>query len=380
MDALETLKSLTAQMHLESAEDTGCPQLPEFNKAEFPVSHARLPNGQRITLLKTLQTSACERNCYYCPFRAGGNYPRATLKPEEMARVFNALYRGGAVEGIFLSSGIIQGGVTTQDRLLATAEILRHKYNYPGYLHLKLMPGAERDQVLQAMLLADRVSANLEAPNSQRLALLAPRKKFLDELIQPLKWAQEIRQNQPSHLAWNGRWPSSVTQFVVGAVGESDLELLSTTEYLYSQLHLRRTYFSRFKPNEGTPFENLPPESIKREHRLYSASYLLRDYRFDLEELPFQPDGNLPLDTDPKLAWARQHLSSTPVELNLVSRFELLRVPGIGPKGAATLLKVRRQLRLRELSQLRKLGINPQKAAPFILLDGVRPSFQTRLL
>lgn len=379
MDALETLKSLTAQMHLEPAEDAGCPQLPEWKKAEFPISKAVLPNGQRISLLKTLQTSACERNCYYCPFRAGSNYPRATLRPEEMARAFNVLYQGGAVEGIFLSSGIIKGGVTTQDKLLATAEILRRKYDYRGYLHLKVMPGAERDQVLQAMRLADRVSVNLEAPNSQRLALLAPKKQFLDELLQPLRWAQEIRQTLPPHQAWGGRWPSTVTQFVVGAVGESDLELLQITGYLYSQLRLQRAYFSRFNPQEGTPFEDLPAESLRREHRLYCASFLLRDYQFDLEELPFQPDGNLPLDTDPKLAWARQHLSGTPVELNRADRETLLRVPGIGPKGAIKLLNARRQVRLSELSQLRKLGINPQRVAPFVLLDGIRPAYQPAL-
>ncbi len=379
MDALEKLKSLTAQMHLEPAEDTGCPQLPEFKKTEFPVSRALLPNGQSIKLLKTLQTSACERNCYYCPFRAGGNYPRATLHPHEMARAFDALYRGAAVEGIFLSSGIINGGVTTQDKLLATAEILRRKHNYRGYLHLKLMPGLEKEQVFQAMRLADRVSVNLEAPNSKRLALLAPKKQFLDELIQPLRWAQEIRSNQPAHLSWNGRWPSSVTQFVMGAVGESDLELLTTTQYLYDQLRLSRTYFSRFNPVENTPFEDRPPALPIREHRLYAASYLLRDYRFDLEELPFQADGNLPLNTDPKLAWARQNLTGSPVELNRADRFDLLRVPGVGPKGAAKLLSARRQRRLRELSQLRKLGINPQKAAPLILLDGARPAYQPAL-
>ena len=380
MDALETLKSLTAQMHLEPAEDTGCPQLPEWKKAEFPTSRAVLPNGKTIKLLKTLQTSACERNCYYCPFRAGGNYRRATLKPDEMARAFNALHRGGAVEGIFLSSGIIKGSVTTQDKLLATAEILRRRYDYRGYLHLKVMPGAERDQVLQAMLLADRVSVNLEAPNSERLTLLAPRKQFLDELVQPLRWAQEIRRTLPPHQAWKGTWPSTVTQFVVGAVGESDLELLSTTSYLYSHLRLSRAYYSRFNPTEGTPFEDRPPTPLIRERRLYSASYLLRDYPFDLEELPFHQDGNLPLDIDPKLAWARHHLASTPVEINRASREELLRVPGLGPKGVMALLNARRESRFSDLSQLRKLGINPKRAAPFILLDGSRPAHQPALL
>ena len=162
--------------------------------------------------------------------------------------------------------------------------------------------------------------------------MLAPRKQFLEELLEPLRWVDDIRRNQPDLLGYRGHWPSSVTQFVVGAVGENDLELLHTTDYLYRKLHLRRAYFSPFNPIPDTPLENQPPESVKREHRLYEASFLLRDYGFNLEELPFEGDGHLPLDTDPKLAWAQTNLSETPIELNRASRSQLLRVPGIGPK------------------------------------------------
>jgi predicted DNA-binding helix-hairpin-helix protein len=380
MDAVEKLKLLTAQMHLEADEDSRCPELREFKKASFPIAHATLPNGQRISLLKTLLTSACERNCNYCGCRAGRDTRRATLSPDEMARAFMTLYNGKTLEGIFLSSGIVQGGVTTEDKLIATAEILRKKYNYRGYLHLKIMPGSEKAQVEQAMLLADRVSVNLEAPNINRLALLAPKKQFLDELLQPLRWAEEIRQSRPGWDAWNNRWPSTVTQFVVGAVGESDLELLTTTQYLYGRLHLRRAYYSPFEPMPDTPLENNPPTPVLREHRLYQASFLLRDYQFDLEEMPFQPDGNLPLHTDPKLAWARENLSNTPVEVNRANREQLLRVPGIGLKGVTTLMQARRQRSLRDLSQLRALGILSDRAAPFILLDGKRPAFQMAFL
>ena len=185
MDAIDRLKMLTSQMHLEPAEDTGCPQILQRHQDDIYVSQAQLPNGQRISLLKTLLTNACERNCYYCPFRAGRDFRRATFKPEEMAHTFMAIHRTGIAEGIFLSSGVIRGGITTQDRLLDTADILRNRLHYRGYLHLKIMPGAERDQVLRAMQLADRVSVNLEAPNTHRLSLLAPRKQFLEELLQP---------------------------------------------------------------------------------------------------------------------------------------------------------------------------------------------------
>ncbi len=342
----------------------------------IPVSHAQMPNGKTITLLKTLLTSACERNCYYCPFRSGRDLRRATFKPDEMAGLFNHLYKARLVEGIFLSSGIIGGGMRTQDKLLDTAEILRKKYQYKGYLHLKIMPGAEKDQVQRALELASRVSVNLEAPNTARLQKLAPLKEFTEELVQPLLWAQEIKAAVPPTRAWNGRWPSLVTQFVVGAVGESDLELLSTTEALNQKVHLQRAYFSRFNPVVDTPFENLPPESVQREHRLYQSSFLLRDYGFSLEELPFEPGGNLPRHTDPKLAWAQAHLSQSPVELNRASREMLLRVPGFGPKMVETLLRERRRGKIRSLEALRKIGVQVNRAAPFILLDGFHPARQ----
>ncbi len=379
MSAIETLKLLTDQMHLEPAEDAECPKLSEKHQDDVFIGTAALPNGRQIKLLKTLLTSACERNCYYCPFRASRDFRRATFKPEEMADTFSTIHRAGAAEGIFLSSGIIKGGITTQDKLLDTADILRNKYQFKGYLHLKIMPGAERAQVERAMQLANRVSINLEAPNTARLEKLAPRKQFMDELLQPLRWVEEIRRTQPAHLGWNGRWPSSVTQFVVGAVGESDLELLETTEKVYRQMFLQRTYYSAFRPIDDTPLENLPATPLVRQNRLYEASFLLRDYGFGLEELPFDPGGNLPLLQDPKLAWAQAKLNERPIELNIASRQELLRIPGIGLKSAAAILAARRQNKLQELGDLHRLGINTSRAAPYILLNGKKPAFQLGL-
>jgi predicted DNA-binding helix-hairpin-helix protein len=291
-----------------------------------------------------------------------------------------ALHRAGIAEGIFLSSGIAGGSLRTQDQMLATAAILRQKYNYRGYLHLKLMPGIEKNQVFESMRLADRVSVNLEAPNTERLERLAPKKEFTEELLQPLRWVEEIRRDQPAHRGWNGRWPSTTTQFVVGAVGESDLELLSTTEMMHKQLRLARAYFSTFHPVKDTPFENLPAESPQRERRLYQASFLLRDYGFDLEELPFTQTGALPREQDPKTAWAQTNLAESPVEVNQAGPFQLMRIPGIGPKGRDAILKARKLGRLNSLDDLRRIGINPQRSAPFILLDGQRPARQLTLL
>jgi predicted DNA-binding helix-hairpin-helix protein len=345
----------------------------------LPIVNAVMPGGRRIALLKTLQTSACERDCYYCCFRAGRDSWRTTLSPDEMAQVFIKLNQARAVDGLFLSSGIAGGGVRTQDRIIATAEILRFKFGFKGYLHLKIMPGAEFAQVERTMQLANRVSVNLEAPNTGRLVKLAPHKVFMEELLRPLKWIDAIRSSQPASQAWNGRWPSTTTQFVVGAAGESDLELMTTTAALNRQVHLARAYFSGFNPIKGTPLENLPPNNPWREHRLYQASFLLRDYGFDLEELPFAGDGNLPLGTDPKLAWARVNLSEAPIEINRAERHELLRIPGVGPKTAQAILAGRRLNKIRGLNDLRSLGIPVEKAAPFLLLDGHRTPVQLPL-
>ncbi len=381
MDDISRLKLLSDQMHLEPDEehrsDAGRPACftPKQRDAVF-VYPAKMPNGKQIKLLKTLLSSACERDCFYCPFRAGRNFRRATFKPQEFAELFMKLNSAQATEGIFLSSGIAGGGTRTQDKLLDTADILRNKFGFRGYIHLKIMPGVEKAQVERAMQLADRISINLEAPNAERLKIFVPHKSFNEELIKPLKWVAEIRQSQPSYRGWNGHWPSTVTQFVAGGSDESDLELLSTTTWLMKNVGLKRAYYSAFSPIPDTPLENKPAVDPLREHRLYQASFLLRDYGFDLEEMPFTSDGNLPLSTDPKLAWAKMNLREKPIEINRAEKRELLRVPGIGPKGADAILKARRMHRLRDVSTLKKLGIIAERAAPYLLLDGKRAGIQ----
>lgn len=384
MNALDTLKELSSQMQFEadgepraSSHAPACYSPKEDSNA---FTHAaQLPNGQKIVLLKTLLSSACERDCYYCPFRAGRDFRRATFKPDEFASLFSKMNQSGFAEGVFLSSGLAGGGVRTMDKLLDAADILRKKYQFKGYLHLKIMPGAEKDQVFRAMQLADRVSVNLEAPSTERLARLAPGKIFFEELLRSLKWVEEIRRTEPAHKFWNGRHPSSVTQFVAGGSDESDLELLDTTQWLMKNVRLKRAYFSAFHPIHDTPLENKPAVHPLREHRLYQASFLLRDYGFDLEDLPFTSDENLPLHTDPKLAWAEMNLVHAPVEINRADKRELMHIPGIGPKSADSILRARRMGRLRDLTALRKLGIVAARAAPFVLLDGRRPPAQMTL-
>ncbi len=381
MDGIVRLKELSEQMSFEPAEDRSPVGTSYLDKTEncpddVFVHPAVLPNGQRIKLLKTLLTSACERDCNYCAFRAGRDFRRATFQPEEFARLFVMLSNKGIAEGVFLSSGMVGGGVRTQDKLIEFAEIMRHKLGFRGYIHLKIMPGAERSQVERAMQLADRVSINLEAPNDNRLTMLAPHKKFTEELLQPLKWIEEIRRTQPAYFSWKGHWPSSVTQFVAGGSGESDLELLTTTDYLYRHLMLRRAYFSPFNPVQETPLENHPPTPVIREHRLYQASFLLRDYGFDLEEMPFEQDGMLPVQNDPKLAWAQKNLSQNPIEINRAEYQTLLRVPGIGIKGAQAIVRARRQTKIQDVTSLKKMGLLAERAAPYLLFDGRRATYQ----
>jgi predicted DNA-binding helix-hairpin-helix protein len=167
---------------------------------------------------------------------------------------------------------------------------------------------------------------------------------------------------------------------VVGAAGETDLELMVTTEFLYKNLQLKRTYYSSFNPIIDTPLENLPPSSPEREHRLYEASFLLRDYGFCMEELPFDSSGHLPLDKDPKYAWAIQNLMEQPVEINRADKYLLLRIPGIGPKNADSILKARSKNKLSSPEELSKFGINLKRAAPFLLVNGKRIAYQTTYL
>jgi predicted DNA-binding helix-hairpin-helix protein len=298
-----------------------------------------------------------------------------TITPDDMAKAFIQLYQGGAVDGLFLSSGIIKGSISTQDKLIDAADIIRRKYGYRGYIHLKIMPGVEADQLHKAMQLADRISVNLEAPTQERLDLLAPKKNFDRELLSMLRIADQIRRDYPHE-----KLARTVTQFVVGAVGDTDLELLSLSNSLHRHLGLTRAYFSAFHPVLQTPLESVAPTDPMREFRLYQSSFLLRDYNWEVEDLPFNDNGNLPMTVDPKQAWADAHLRDTPVDLQTAQRNQLMRVPGIGPKGADAIIEARTQGKITELVHLRKIGIAaPEKTAPYVLIDGRRPPIQQQL-
>ncbi len=385
MNTLIKLDTITKLAQLGDAtqfEPSGDQPMMERRRAPYQshslaecITNVSTPTGKK-PILKAMLTTACERNCFYCPFRAGrSKTKRMTFSPDEMAGAFDTLQRADRVQGIFLTSGIIKGSVTTQDKIIDTIEIIRHRYQYQGYIHLKIMPGVQYEQLYRAMQLADRVSVNLEGPTQERLSSLAPKKDFTNELLKMLRWAEVIRRENPQQ-----RLARTVTQFVVGAVGDTDQELLSISERLYRHMGLTRAYYSGFSPVEQTPFENLDPTDPLREFRLYQASFLLRDYGWSVQDLAFLQDGNLRIDIDPKRAWAEKNLRSAPVEIMTANRQQLLRVPGIGPISADTILRARRLGRLSDLSHLRQLNIHaPEQAAPYILLDGHRPAMQLDL-
>jgi putative DNA modification/repair radical SAM protein len=336
---------------------------------------AVLPDGKRVSILKVLLTNVCEKDCFYCANRASRDTRRISFSPDELARAFDEMRRKGLVEGLFLSSGVCANALHTMDRMIATVELVRNRYHFPGYVHLKLLPGVTFAQVERAIQLAHRVSVNLEAPNVQSLARIAPRKDFTSDLLEPMRWVQQIRGNSAGHLIPAGQ----TTQFVVGAADESDYEILSTTEWLYRNLGLARAYFSAFQPVHDTPLEGHPPAPPLREHRLYQSDFLFRRYGFTLAELVFDERGNLPGEADPKMAWALAHPELFPVEVNRAGRQELLRVPGIGPRSATRIVILRRQGAFRDLHELRKIGVMTDRAAPFILLDGKCPPYQLSL-
>ena len=339
------------------------------------ITHVSTPTGKR-KILKAMVTTACQMNCHYCPFRAGrSKMKRLTFTPDELAGGLNTLQQAGKVEGMFLSSGIIKGSVTTQDKIIDTAEIVRNRYLYRGYLHLKVMPGIEYDQLYRLMQLADRVSVNLEGPTQKRLDALAPKKDFQRELLGMLQLTEQIRQTHPYE-----KLAGTVTQFVVGAVGDTDQELLSLSNTLYRNYGLTRAYYSGFSPVIQTPFENLSATEPLREHRLYQASFLLRDYGWNVEDLPFLIDGNMDIALDPKRAWAERYLREAPIEIMTARREQLLRLPGIGPVGANAILKARHKGKLTSLTDLQKLGIRaPEQVSPYILFDGHKAVTQMSL-
>jgi putative DNA modification/repair radical SAM protein len=336
---------------------------------------AVLPDGKRVVLLKVLLTNACVNDCLYCANRAGRDCPRMAFTPEELASTFDALWRRGLVKGLFLSSAVDGKPDDVMARMVAVAEIIRRRYGFPGYIHLKVIPGASKAAVEALARWATRISVNLEAPSPEALKRIAPAKNFTENLFAPIAWIKELVEEGKVLLP-----AGQTTQFMVGPGGEKDQELLRLAQSLYRDFGLRRVYYSAFQPIPDTPFEDHPPTPAWRENRLYQADFLIRRYGFTVEELPFDSEGNLSREGDPKLLWALKHPEFFPVEINTADYYQLLRVPGIGPRSARRIISARRKGNINCLEDLKRLGIVTKRAAPFITLKGKKPTFQMSLI
>ena len=335
--------------------------------AIFPVP---LKGGRIMPLLSTMMTNACSYDCHYCPMRASRKMPRHSFRPEELADTFIALRKKKRAGGLFLTSGIPGSGVRGVDRMIAVAEILRFKHHFDGYIHLKMLPGVEDSQLSRAAEIATRLSVNLEAATQRGLDAMAPEKQLESDLKPALEYVGKMARE--SLFERTGRIKGGVTtQFIVGASGESDMDILAAAHSFQKNGLLRHAHFSAFEPVADTPMDGVPSASKTREHRLYQAEHLLRAYQFRLDEIP-AAEGNLALDEDPKTTWARQNLSRFPVEIMTADPRTLMRVPGIGPTWAKRLVAVRRKAHLRDFRDLARMGRIRKSAAGWLALRGKR--------
>ena len=315
-----------------------------WDRCYVPIYEAA-GRGRPVRLLKTLMTNACGNSCLYCALRCFSAETRASWRPEKLARVALRLWREKRIDGVFLSSSLPGDPDKVMELQLAAARELR-SLGFTGYLHLRLMPGVSRHLVAEAAELADRIGVNLEAPSADVFEEICPDKgSFREDILKRMEWAKEEAERAAREAGSRpyGAYRAGLdTQMVVGAVEDSDLDFLSTTEWLFKQLGLRRVYFSPFEPLKGTPLEGREPCPRSRVLRLYQASFLLRDYGISSAELGelVGPDGRLP-DRDPKVALAELQADRFPLDPNSASFWELVRVPGIGPVAAKRILALR---------------------------------------
>jgi predicted DNA-binding helix-hairpin-helix protein len=333
--------------------------------------------GRRTTLLRILMTNACSFNCHYCPMRRDRNMPRALLKPAELVKIFLEARRRGWCDGLFITTGIPGRPVKVMDDLIAVLELLRHTHRFEGYIHVKILPGAEDAQVERITALATRVSVNLEAPCGDTLTSIAPEKSYATAFA-TLSRARTLvvqeqrleRDGRPRDGLRPGGASGMTTQFVVGATADSDRAIVQRVSELYGGGGVHHVHFSAFRPIRETPLESRPAVPALREHRLYQTDYLLRYYGFTKSDVVYQPDGNLPLDRDPKVAWAIANPELFPLDVMTAPYDLLVRVPGIGVVTAKRIVTERRTTTIRGTADLKRLGVQTTRAMGFLLLRG----------
>lgn len=339
------------------------------------ICHSFSTDGRCISLLKILMTNYCIYDCKYCKNRASNDIPRAAFTPEEIADLTMEFYRRNYIEGLFLSSGILGNPDYTMELLYQTIYLLRTKYHFYGYIHVKGIPGADASLIEKIGYLVDRMSVNLELPTAESLKELAPN-KHRKTILKPMRQIQNGINVNKNELVIYKNAPQFVsggqsTQMIIGATGESDYQIVQVAESLYQKFQLKRVFYSAFvNVNEDKSLPALtsgPP--LLREHRLYQADFLLRFYGFEAGELLSEKHPNFNVFLDPKADWALQHLELFPMEINKVSYEMLLRIPGIGVKSAQRIVRARRNGNL-EFEHLKKIGVVLKRALYFITCNG----------
>jgi putative DNA modification/repair radical SAM protein len=344
------------------------------------ICHSYTPDGRCVSLLKILLTNYCIYDCKFCVNRISSDVRRARFTPEEVAWLTVEFYKRNYIEGLFLSSGIIQSCDYTMEELIRAARLLRTQYRFNGYIHLKAVPGASVDLMAEAGRWADRLSANIELPTADDLTRLAPEKKVatiegsMDQIATRWLAAREARAESLKAPAFSPAGQS--TQMVVGATASSDAQILSTASRLYDKFKLRRVYYSAYSPipHGDAKLPNFGPPLL-REHRLYQSDWLMRFYGFGATELTTAAAPNLEWAVDPKLGWALRNRGFFPVDLNRAERWQLLRVPGLGVRNVERILKIRRHQRIR-LGDLAKLRASLRKVGPFVTTADHNPEAQ----
>lgn len=332
------------------------------NAAYSGICHSFTSDGRCVSLLKILMTNSCIFDCKYCINRKSNNVQRAIFTPTEICEITMNFYKRNYIEGLFLSSGIIKSPDYTMEKLIETIYLLRNKYHFNGYIHVKAIPGASEILLKRLGSLADRVSANIELPTENGLKLLAPNKN--ESKVTNIMKTIKLNRNRKFTPAGQS------TQMIVGATSESDLELLGKSESLYKNYDLKRVFYSAYIPvnkDKLLPAINNPP--LVRENRLYQADWLLRFYNYKVDDLLSSDNPNFNILLDPKADWALRHLNEYPKEINEASYYDLLKIPGIGPKNARKIISNRKYYKL-EFNDLKKMNISLKRAKYFITCNG----------
>ncbi len=347
------------------------------------ICHAYAPDGRCISLLKILLTNSCIFDCHYCINRKSSNVRRARFTAEEIVQLTLSFYKRNYIEGLFLSSGIIRSSNYTMEQIVEVARSLREDHDFRGYIHLKTIPDADPELIHQAGLYADRISINVELPTETGLKRLAPEKNAarIEGAMREMKSEIVDREDGSKRFksAPNFAPAGQSTQMIVGADSANDCDIVIRASGLYDRFALRRVYYSAFSPiPDASAVLPLQRPPLMREHRLYQSDWLMRFYGFKSADVIAATDGSgmLPLDIDPKLAWALKFREHFPVDVNRAPREMLLRVPGLGVKAVDRILKSRRWRRLR-LDDIARLTASVTKVRPFIYAEGWRPTLLT---